>query len=72
MHVSAAELIELIREISNGKSAGIDGLSGEILKYANHILSVLLSISFTSMFKHCSPYRHAYFSYSSISEKQEW
>ena len=53
MHVSAAEVIELIREISNGKAAGMDGLSGESLKYANHILSVLLSICFTCMFKHC-------------------
>ena len=31
----------------------IYGLSGESLKYANHILSVLLSICFTCMFKHC-------------------
>ena len=53
MHVSAAEVIELIREISNWKAAGMDGLSGESLKYANPILSVLLSICFTCMFKHC-------------------
>ena len=53
MHVSAAEVIELIREISNGKAAGMDDLSGESLKYANHILSVLLSICFTCMFKYC-------------------
>ena len=53
MHVSAAEVKELIREISNGKAAGMDGLSGESLKLANHILSVLLSICFICMFKHC-------------------
>ena len=53
IHVSAAEVTELIREISNGKAAGMDGLSGESLKYANHILSFVLSICFTSMFKHC-------------------
>ena len=47
MNVSAAEVIELIREISNGKAAGMDGLSGESLKYANHILSTLLFICFT-------------------------
>ena len=52
MHVSAAEVIERIWEISNGKAAGMDGLSGESLKYANHILSVVLSICFTCMFKH--------------------
>ena len=50
MNVSAAEVIELIREISNEKAAGMDGLSGERLKYANHILSTLLSICFTGMF----------------------
>ena len=53
MHVSAAEVIELIREISIGKAAGMDGLSGESFTYAYHILSVLLSICFTCMFKHC-------------------
>ena len=53
MNVSATQVIELIWEISSGKAAGIDGLSGESLKYANHILSVLLSICFTCMFKHC-------------------
>ena len=53
MHVSAAEVIELIREISNGKAAGMDGLSCESLKYANHILAVLFFICFTCMFKHC-------------------
>ena len=37
MNVSAAEVIELVRQISNGKSAGMNGLSGESLKYANHI-----------------------------------
>ena len=36
-----------------GKASGMDGLTGESLKYANHILPVLLSICFTCMFKHC-------------------
>ena len=31
----------------------MDGLSGESLKFADPILAVLLSICFTSMFKHC-------------------
>ena len=48
----AAEVIELIRKLSNVKSAGMDGLSGESLKYTNHILSVVLSICFACMFKH--------------------
>ena len=53
MHVSAAEVIELIREISNWKAARIDDVSGESLIYhiyANHILSDLLSICFTCIF----------------------
>ena len=35
------------------KSSGMDGLTCESLKYANHILPVLLSICFTCMFKNC-------------------
>ena len=31
MHVSAAEVIGVIREISNGKAAGMDGLSVRVL-----------------------------------------
>ena len=42
--------MELLRELSSGKAIGLDGLIGESLKYANHILP---SICFTSMFKHC-------------------
>ena len=75
MHVSAAEVIELILEISNGKAAGMDGLSGERLKYANHILLVLLSICFTCIFKHCYlpiGMLNSVSSVSSISEKLEW
>ena len=48
-----ALILDSPREISNGKAAGMDGLSVESLKYANYILSVLLSICFTCMFKHC-------------------
>ena len=53
MYVSVTEVIELLRELSSGKASGMDGLTGESLKYANHILPVLLSICFTCMFKHC-------------------
>ena len=45
--------IELLRELSSGKASGMDGLTSEILKYANHILPVLLYVCFTCMFKHC-------------------
>ena len=40
------------RVLSTSKASGMDGLTGESLKYANHILLVLLSICFTCMFKH--------------------
>ena len=53
MYVSVTEVMELLRELSSGKASGMDGLTGESLKYANHILPVLLSICFTCMFKHC-------------------
>ena len=43
----------LLGELSTGKASGMDGLTGESLKYANHILLVLLSICFICMFKHC-------------------
>ena len=53
MYVSVTEVIELLRELSSGKASRMDGLTGESLKYANHILPVLLSICFACMFKHC-------------------
>ena len=49
MYVSVTEVIELLRELSSGKASGIDGLTGESLKYANHNLPVLLFICFTCM-----------------------
>ena len=53
MYVSVTEVMELLRELSSGKASGMGGLTSESLKYANHILPVLLSICFTCMFKHC-------------------
>ena len=41
-----------MHNLESGKSAGLDGLNGECLKYADAILSVLLSFCFTCMFKH--------------------
>ena len=41
-----------MHNLESGKSAGVDGLNGECLKYADVILSVLLSFCFTCMFKH--------------------
>ena len=38
MYVSVTEVMELLRELSSGKASGMDCLTGESLKYANHIL----------------------------------
>ena len=43
--------MELLRELSSGKASGMDGLTGESLKYANHTLPVLLAVCFTCMFQ---------------------
>ena len=40
MYVSVTEAVH---QLSSGKASSLDGLTGESLKYANHILSVLLS-----------------------------
>ena len=52
MHVTVNEVLSLVHSLKSGKSAGLDGLNGECLKYADVILSVLLSFCFTCMFKH--------------------
>ena len=46
------EVLSLVHNLESGKSAGLDGLNGECLKYADAVLSVLLSFCFTCMFKH--------------------
>ena len=53
MHVSVSEVLDLLRGQPNDKATGMDGLSGESLKFSDPILAVLLSICFTCMFKHC-------------------
>ena len=52
MIVSVNEVLSLVHNLESGKSAGLDGLNCECLKYADAILSVLLSFCFTCMFKH--------------------
>ena len=52
MVVSVNEVLSLVHSLESGTSAGLDGLNGECLKYADAILSVLLSFCFTCMFKH--------------------
>ena len=52
MHVSVTEVLDLLQGLTNDKVTGMDGLSGEILKFADPILALLLSICFTCMLKH--------------------
>ncbi len=52
MYVSVDEVIRLVKQIPLGKASGKDGLNAESLKYANILLSVLLSFCFSCMFKH--------------------
>ena len=37
MYVTVTKVMELLRELSSGKASGMDGLTGESLKYANHV-----------------------------------
>ena len=52
MHVSVTEVLDLLQGLTNDKATGMDGLSGESLKFADPILTLLLSICFNCMFKH--------------------
>ena len=51
-HVSVTEIKDLLQGLNHDKATGMDGLSGESLKFADSILAILLSICFTCMFKH--------------------
>ena len=46
-HVSVTEVLDLLQGLTNDKATGMDGLSGESLKFADPILALLLSIYFT-------------------------
>ena len=52
MVVTASEVEAVIRSLSPGKSAGLDGLTSEHLKYAGGRLRVLLSMWLTSILVH--------------------
>ena len=53
MQVALLEVLQIVKDLPNAKSSGLDGLNGESLKYAHPFLCLLLSIGFTCMFKHC-------------------
>ena len=52
MYVAKSEVLEVVKDLPNCKSSGLDGLNGESLKYADPLLCLLLSICYTCMFKH--------------------
>ena len=52
MYVTVNEVLSLVHNLESGKSDGLDGLNGVCLKYADVILSVLLSFCFICMSKH--------------------
>ena len=52
MYVTMNEVLEVVKDLPNRKSSGVDCLNGESLKYADPLLCILLSICYTSMFKH--------------------
>ena len=53
MQVTMLEVLQIVKDLPNAKSSGLDGLNGESLNYAHPLLCLLLSIGFTCMFKHC-------------------
>ena len=46
MHVIGlmSEVLEVVKELPNCKSSGLDGLNGQSLKYADPLLCLLLSM----------------------------
>ena len=53
MQVTMLEVLQIVKDLPNAKSSGLDGLNGESFKYAHPLLYLLLSIDFTCMLKHC-------------------
>ena len=47
-----SEVLEVVKELPNRKSSGLDGLNSKNLKYANPLLCLLLSICYACMLKH--------------------
>ena len=46
MHVSVTKVFDLLQDLTNDKATGMDGLSGESLKFADSNLALSLSICF--------------------------
>ena len=52
MYVTMNEVLEVVKDLPNRKSFGLDGLNGESFKYADPLLCLLLSICYSCIFKH--------------------
>ena len=52
MVVSNSEIVNIVRQLESGKSAGPDNITGECLKHADSKLNVLISCLFTAIFTH--------------------
>ena len=46
MQVTMLEVLQIVKDLPNAKSSGLDGLNGESLKYADPLLCLLLSYCF--------------------------
>ena len=53
MNVTISEVSQIVKDLPTGKSSGLNNLNGESKKHAHRLLCLLVSICFTSMFKHC-------------------
>ena len=53
MNVTMGEVSQIVKDLPTEKSSGLDSLNGESMKHAHPLLCLLVSICFTSMFKHC-------------------
>ena len=60
MYVTMSEVLEVVKNLPNRKSSGLDGLNGESLKYADPLLCLLLSICYTCI-------KHSYMPQSMIN-----
>ena len=54
-NIRSSKQLEFVKDLPTGKSFGleVDSLNGESMKHAHPLLCLLVSICFTSMFKHC-------------------
>ena len=53
MNVTMNEVSQIVKNLPTGKFSGLDSITGESMKHVHPLLCLLVSICFTSMFKHC-------------------